>query len=101
MTQQAIADAIGWSVPKIKQYSALRKIDENAWNVVVTTFNDSPQLPVDDQVTEKVTMVTFSERLLRPIIQLTPEQQLQLVSDLTALPLLGSQSKNTLYPTPA
>jgi hypothetical protein len=65
---------LGWSVAKVKQYSALKKVTELAWEVIVTSAKD---------VTEEVTTVTFSENLLRPIISLTPEQQLELVTELS------------------
>ena len=43
--QQQIVDMIGWGVAKVKQYSALKGIDQNAWGVVVTTFENIPKLP--------------------------------------------------------
>lgn len=57
----------------MKNHSSLKKVSEEAWKVVVSTFNSE---------TEKVTTETFSQLLLREIIQLTPSQQLQLVTDL-------------------
>ena len=38
----------------------------------------------DDAVTEIVTAVTFTENLLRSIVNLTADQQLELVQDLAA-----------------
>ncbi len=43
--QQQIVDMIGWGVAKVKQYSALKGIDQNAWGIVVTTFENIPKLP--------------------------------------------------------
>jgi len=64
---------LGWSVTKVKNYSALSKVTQKAWDAIVTNVSS---------VTEEVTNVTFSEGILRPIIPLTPDQQLQLVTDL-------------------
>jgi site-specific DNA-methyltransferase (adenine-specific) len=89
-TQQEVADVLGWSVSKVKNYSALAAIDDEAWIVIVTVFDEFAKPRASDAVTEKVTDVTFSENLLRPIINLTQEQQLQLVQDLSA----GTISKN-------
>ncbi len=84
------ADILGWSVPKVKQYSALNIIDEKAWAVIVTTFDNAEKLHSQSGVTEKVTDVTFTEGLLRNILDLTDWQQLELITDLAA----GTITKN-------
>jgi|GEM_PF-1328127 len=72
-TQAEIADVLGWSVDKVKRYSALRKVTGQAWDAIVTAIS---------YVTEEVTYVTFTENLLRPIIRLNPDQQIDLVDGL-------------------
>ncbi len=72
-TQQETADILGWSVTKVKNYSALSKVTELAWSAIVTEINS---------VTEEVTNVTFTEGILRPIIPLSESQQLDLVEGL-------------------
>jgi len=72
-TQQETADILGWSVTKVKNYSALSKVTELAWSAIVTSISS---------VTEEVTNVTFTEGILRPIIPLSESQQLDLVEGL-------------------
>ena len=66
MTDDRLLD-LTWSLSKVKQYSALKAIGDEAWNLIkVTTFASSVTVDGDSDVTEKVTVVTFSEGLLRP-----------------------------------
>ena len=66
MTDDRLLD-LTWSLSKVKQYSALKAIRDEAWNLIkVTTFASSVTVDGDSDVTEKVTTVTFSEGLLRP-----------------------------------
>jgi len=71
---------MGWSRPLVAQYSQLKKIDEDAWKIVVTRFSKLVTSDDDDEVTDYVTAVTtpFSERLLRNILDLDPGQQVEL-----------------------
>lgn len=80
-TQQQTADVLGWSVSKVKQYSALDAISKDAWSLIVTTFETTEKSRSQSAVTEKVTSVTFNENMLRPIINLADCQQLELVMD--------------------
>ena len=79
-TQEQTAKAMGWSRPLVAQYSQLKKIDEDAWKIVVTSFSKLVTSDDDDEVTDYVTTVTtpFSERLLRNILDLDPGQQVEL-----------------------
>jgi len=81
-TQQEVGEMLGWSLSKIKQYSALKAINKEAWEIIVTSFQLVNTKFEEDVVTQKVTTVTFSGRLLKEILQLTPAQQLELVNDL-------------------
>lgn len=84
-TQDEAAKAMGWSVSKTKQYSALKAIDETAWNAVrVTTNQDAVTEDGDGGVTAKVTGVTFTENLLRDILCLRRKQQRELCRGLAA-----------------
>jgi hypothetical protein len=67
--------------PIFAKVAVLNAICPEAWQKV-TGFVSINEVTASDDVTEKVTPVTFSEYLLRPILNLTPEQQLELVSDL-------------------
>jgi hypothetical protein len=82
-TQQEVAEILGWSVSKVKDYSRLKKIDSEAWKVVVATFYSLTELQHDSRATEKVANATFTEGLLRPICNLTATQQLKLVKGLS------------------
>ena len=92
--QQDVADALTWSLSKVKQYSALKSIGNEAWSLVkVTTFASSVTVDVDSDVTEKVTTVTFTEGLLRNILDLYPDQQLELCK----LLVKGKNSKGNAF----
>ena len=57
----------------------LDDISKDAWSLIVTTFEIGGKSQSESGVTLKVTDVTFSEGLLRPIINLADCQQLELV----------------------
>lgn len=81
-TQQALADEMGWSREKVKNYSALSKICKEAWEIVGTTISELVTVRELGDVPSNGTGVPFTENLLRSIIQLEPAQQLELVHDL-------------------
>lgn len=81
-TQEAIAEMLGWSRDKVAKYDLLKRICKDAWNIIVTTFEPAVTGTEEDLVTPIVTTVTFTETLLRSILDLTPEQQLELVTEL-------------------
>lgn len=89
-----VASIIGWSEEKVKQYSALKAICKEAWNLIVTTFEDMVTKDNEEEVTEKVTTVTITERLLRSILPLRPIQQTELVKDLISGSITKGRFKN-------
>jgi hypothetical protein len=80
-TQEKIAEILGWSRGKVGDYALLRNIATETWNIIVGTFENSAQSTPDDSPTQIVGTPTFTENLLRSILGLTPEQQLELVND--------------------
>jgi site-specific DNA-methyltransferase (adenine-specific)/modification methylase len=82
--QQTIAEILGWSRDKVAKYGALKEICEAAWNIIVTTFENAVTMTEETAVTSDVTGVTFTEYLLRDILQLEPEQQQELVQFLAS-----------------
>jgi hypothetical protein len=79
--QQIGDDMLQWSEEKVKHYSALSGICNEAWEIIVTTFEWGRNLTSEDAVTKEVTPVTFTETLLREILSLNSEQQLELVKN--------------------
>lgn len=77
-TQQAVADAIGWSRSAIADYASLRKVCSGAWEVVAG-FARNGVSQADDAATEVVATATFTEGLLRNVLPLTADQQVELV----------------------
>jgi predicted transcriptional regulator len=79
-TQQAVADGIGWSRAQVSQYAMLKKLADDAWKVVATSLSGLQIATENDEVAENATTVasSFSERLLREILDLTAPQQLDL-----------------------
>ena len=83
VTQKAIAEELGWSRSTVADYGALRKITPDAWRIVAT-FQAAAVSQSEDAATTNVAIATFTEGLLRNIIFLTADQQLDLVQDLAA-----------------
>ena len=66
---------------RIAQYKALKKIDDEAWEIITTSFDGSVVSDEDDDVVTDTTTVVkqkFTEGLLRNILDLEPCQQVEL-----------------------
>lgn len=81
-TQPQIAEEMGWNLNKVKKLSMLQGISPEAWELVVPTFQEVGTDDEESLGTKLVPTGTFTERLLRDIVPLTPAQQLELVTDL-------------------
>ena len=81
-TQQAVADELGWSREKVRDYATLSKIDSRAWKVAGATFQTTTLAQGDDAAPSLGASAPFTEGLLRVITLLSPDQQLELVQDL-------------------
>lgn len=89
-TQEQVGKMLGgWSEDRVSQYYLLRKqICEAAWDIIAssfdnpTTFRDDGSSPDETEVGTNPTPVGFTEKLLRSILPLEPEQQLELVQGL-------------------
>ena len=81
-TQEQAAKAMGgWMQQRIAQYKALKKIDDEAWEIITTSFDGSVVSDEDDDVVTDTTTVVkqkFTEGLLRNILDLHPSQQVEL-----------------------
>ncbi|MCP3940273.1 MAG: ParB N-terminal domain-containing protein [Desulfobacteraceae bacterium] len=73
----------GWSVDKVKKYSKLQNIHNEAWKIVPTNF-EIGTLYGNSVGTIKVPAGTFTENLLRDITNLLPDEQIELVNDLAS-----------------
>lgn len=81
-TQESVAKMLGWSRDKVADHVSLAKIDKPAWNIIVATFEEPEETKESPSATPIVANATiFTEGLLRNILDLTPEQQLELVSE--------------------
>lgn len=84
-TQQQIADMLHWSRGKVSQYALLSKIartNPDAWECIATTFEQAVALAGDLDGAASATPVAFTEFLLRDILDLRADQQLELVQAL-------------------
>ena len=81
-TQDQMADMLGWSREKLKDYSALAKISNTAWQNIGATFEQSDQSNDNSMAPLNGATAPFSERLLRSILDLRAPQQLSLVQQL-------------------
>lgn len=84
ITQQVVADEIGWTRAQVSQYAALEKLSQDAWATIATATRASTLQQAGEGVAESATVVAFTEGLLRPILPLTPDQQFSLVRSLAA-----------------
>lgn len=82
MTQTEIGGVLAWGRGKVKNYYALKNISSNAWAIIGTTFDELVPIAESNSVPTNGTVVPFTEGLLRQILPLTPDQQLELVSNL-------------------
>lgn len=76
-----IAEILEWGEGKVKQYSALQAIKPNAWQIVTASV-ESRNHADNGSVTDEVTGVTFTEYLLRSILNIRAPQQFELVTRL-------------------
>lgn len=78
-TQQAVADALGWSREAVKDYAALAKISDDAWQIVGATIREMAPAGDMEAAPSSGATAPFTARLLRDILALRPEQQVDLV----------------------
>ncbi len=79
-TQEEIAGILGWSRSKVLNYSQLSSICKDAWKMIDTTFDLAVSTNKWDDVSTIDTIVSpFTEGLLRHILPLSPDQQIELV----------------------
>lgn len=81
-TQNQVAEELVCSRGQISQYAMLQKIVDDAWCVIATNLRSGWKIRRDGAVAEDATVVAFTEGLLRDIVPLTPDQQLDLVQAL-------------------
>lgn len=82
-TQIGVAKILGWTDSAVSNYALLSKIDKRAWEIISTTFEISETKSSQDVVGEIPTVVgIFTEGLLRNILDLTSDQQIELVQAL-------------------
>lgn len=92
-TQQAVADALGWSRGRLSQFAMLKELSAEAWVIVATTIRATGLQQDESDVAEIATTVAFTEGLLRNILPLHPDQQTDLVRRLAR----GKCSKGRPY----
>lgn len=95
--QTKIANALGqkWSRDRVADHVSLRKLSPETWALIVASVEGQHGSDNGDSATEDVANATrslFNEGLLRPILDLLPEQQLELCTNLAQQ---GSPYKNT------
>lgn len=93
-TQQQVADEIGWSREKVKNYASLEKIAPIAWDLIGTEFQKT--VPVSEKYTvpKNGTTVPITENLLRNILSLTEYHQHKIISELVSGKIKPAQVKH-------
>ena len=85
-TQDATGKVLGWSREKVKNYVSLQNIGHEAWEVDGTCMEKSVPTRGEGGGPLDGTDVPFTENLLRSILPLTPEQQIELCLAVAGLP---------------
>ena len=93
-TQQQVADEIGWSREKVKNYASLEKISPVGWKEIGTEFQKTVPINENDSVPKNGTTVPITENLLRNILNLTEHHQNKIISDLVSGKIKPGQVKN-------
>ena len=83
-TQQVVADEIGWSREKVRNFANLENISPVAWECIGTEFRKAVPNLKDSPVPVFGTAVPITENILRNILPLTEIHQLAIVSELIA-----------------
>ncbi len=83
-TQQQVAVELGWTRERVRDYAALQKIASEAWSLIGATFQFVAPSTDEQSAPMFGAAAPFTEGLLRSIIPLTPDQQLELVSELAS-----------------
>lgn len=78
-TQQAVADTLGWSREVVRDHAALAKVADDAWQIVGATIRNSAPSVEDHAAPEFGATAPFTAGLLRSILSLRPDQQVELV----------------------
>lgn len=94
MTQQQVADELGWSREKVRNYSNLENISPVAWDALAREIQNGVPSGSDGAVPQFGTPVPFTENLLRNILDLTEYHQVAIVQDLISGAIHKGQVKN-------
>ena len=84
MTQQQVADELGWGFDRVNRLAKLQEINSEAWEMVSPTRTKMGESDIGKAGESFSPTGEFTERLLRDIIPLTPDQQVELVQDLAS-----------------
>jgi predicted transcriptional regulator len=76
-TQSDVAKMLGWSRSAVSDYVALGKICKAAWEIIAATFEPVAAIGSELVAAPIAATAAFTEGLLRSILDLTPEQQLE------------------------
>lgn len=82
-TGDQIGNILGdWKKSQISNYYNLCRIDDEVWKLISTTVSKIVESNAIGVVEQNSTTVNFTENLLRLIVPLIPDQQLELIQDL-------------------
>jgi site-specific DNA-methyltransferase (adenine-specific)/modification methylase len=95
-TQSDVGKMLGWDREKIKDHAALRKICTEAWHIIGDTFEKNDPTEKNEASPGDGDTSPFTVRLLQSILPLTPEQQTELVKELTTNPNFSKGKFKTL-----
>lgn len=78
MTQQQVADELGWSRSQVRDYANLENISPIAWKLIGATFQNIAPGDGDGAAPRFGATAPFTENLLRNILDLTEYHQVEI-----------------------
>jgi len=100
-TQQQVADEIGWNRNKVKHYAALETLLPNVWGVIVPHIQKIGTTQVVDNGTRDVPNGTISEGLLRNILDLNEQHQLEMQNQCAEIKIRAERRAGEIIPEQA
>jgi len=97
-TQQQVADEIGWNRNKVKHYAALETLLPNVWGVIVPHIQKIGTTQVVDNGTRDVPNGTISEGLLRNILDLNEQHQLEMQNQCAEIKIRAERRAGEIIP---
>ena len=93
-----MADEIGWKRGKVTNYIALENISPKVWDIIATELLKNVAIHESDSVTINATNVALSEGLLRNILDLNEQHQLEMQNQCAEIKIRAERRAGEIIP---